>query len=241
MLHYTTLHLFLLNRTWRKQPWTWWRWQERGIMQETAFSWIARTQVKHPHDLCVCVCVSGKLYVICLVLCLISPSSLLVLPFLTLPRITYLLCRMGDRYVSRGTRSNRYSTHIHTIFLTFFLPSFLSFSLPSFLPSIISFFLSSIPSFFLSVSYSSIYLFHSLILTLILPFIIFTFSISHLDFCTLRPSHFSARTHETFIGPPLDDEDGASRVLDPIFSHINSGGTEKHHGNFYKDYFKASW
>ena len=190
---------------------------------------------------CVCVCVSGKLYVICLVLCLISPSSLLVLPFLTLPRITYLLCRMGDRYVSRGTRSNRYSTHIHTIFLTFFLPSFLSFSLPSFLPSIISFFLSSIPSFFLSVSYSSIYLFHSLILTLILPFIIFTFSISHLDFCTLRPSHFSARTHETFIGPPLDDEDGASRVLDPIFSHINSGGTEKHHGNFYKDYFKASW
>jgi hypothetical protein len=29
------------------------------------------------------------------------------------------------------------------------------------------------------------------------------------------------RTHETFVGPPLDDEDGASRVLDPIFTHTN--------------------
>ena len=51
----------------------------------------------------------------------------------------------------------------------------------------------------------------------------------------------TAKTHETFIGPPLDDEDGASRVLDPIFNHINTGGVERPFGNFYKDYFKASW
>ncbi|CAL1157150.1 unnamed protein product [Cladocopium goreaui] len=29
-----------------------------------------------------------------------------------------------------------------------------------------------------------------------------------------------AATHETWIGPPLDEEDGAARVLDPLFSHL---------------------
>ena len=57
----------------------------------------------------------------------------------------------------------------------------------------------------------------------------------------ISPSHHTAKTHETFIGPPLDEEDGASRVLDPVFSHILSGGKDRAHGNFYKDYFKASW
>jgi hypothetical protein len=50
-----------------------------------------------------------------------------------------------------------------------------------------------------------------------------------------------AATHETFVGPPLDEEDGAARVLDPLFSHVNNGGVERHCGNFYKDYLKASW
>jgi len=59
------------------------------------------------------------------------------------------------------------------------------------------------------------------------------------------------RTHETFVGPPLDDEDGASRVLDPIFTHTNDYNDYRkkdnrnvfkiNFGNFYKDYFKASW
>ena len=47
--------------------------------------------------------------------------------------------------------------------------------------------------------------------------------------------------HETFVNPPLDEEDGAARVLDPVFGHINSHGREKPVGNFFKDYMKASW
>ena len=91
----------------------------------------------------------------------------------------------------------------------------------------------------------------------------------------------TAAAHETFIGPPLDDEvrtchcrilkarrtgshftgvlllcagvvwcgvgwcgvgqDGAARVVDPIFVHVNSGGRDAPHGFFWKDYLKASW
>eukprot|EP01036_Dinobryon_divergens_P026302 gene26302-34929_t len=51
----------------------------------------------------------------------------------------------------------------------------------------------------------------------------------------------SSLAHETFIGPPLDDEDGAARVLDPVFSYANSQGDIKMFGHFYKDYMKASW
>ncbi|CAE7634551.1 unnamed protein product [Symbiodinium pilosum] len=29
-----------------------------------------------------------------------------------------------------------------------------------------------------------------------------------------------AASHETWVGPPLDEEDGAARVLDPVFSHL---------------------
>ena len=65
--------------------------------------------------------------------------------------------------------------------------------------------------------------------------------IPHIPSQPLLSHHHSAKTHETFIGPPLDEEDGASRVLDPVFSHILSGGKDRAHGNFYKDYFKASW
>lgn len=51
----------------------------------------------------------------------------------------------------------------------------------------------------------------------------------------------SSRMHETFVNPPLDEIDGAARVLDPIFIHINSGGKEKVYGQFLKDYCRASW
>ena len=51
----------------------------------------------------------------------------------------------------------------------------------------------------------------------------------------------ASKAHETFVGPPLDDEDGAARVLDPIFLYVNSNGAVKLFGHFYKDYMKASW
>lgn len=50
-----------------------------------------------------------------------------------------------------------------------------------------------------------------------------------------------SRIHETFVGPPLDDLDGAARVLDPIFSHVLSGGRDTSNGHFWKDYMKANW
>jgi len=36
-------------------------------------------------------------------------------------------------------------------------------------------------------------------------------------------------------------QDGAARVVDPIFVHVNSGGRDAPHGFFWKDYLKASW
>ena len=45
--------------------------------------------------------------------------------------------------------------------------------------------------------------------------------------------------HKTHVGPPLDEEDGAARVLDPVFSHMNQGTT--HHGIFFKDYRSSPW
>ena len=51
-----------------------------------------------------------------------------------------------------------------------------------------------------------------------------------------------ARRHETHVGPPLDEEDGAARVLDPIFRHLNSPNQEwRQHGFFWKDYEVSSW
>merc|ERR1712050_792316 len=41
-------------------------------------------------------------------------------------------------------------------------------------------------------------------------------------------------THKTHVGPPLDEDDGASRVLDPIFLHVRSGWKEC--GLFWKHY-----
>ncbi len=51
----------------------------------------------------------------------------------------------------------------------------------------------------------------------------------------------SSRVHESFIGPPLDEVDGASRVLDPVFSCVASGGRVRMVGLFLKDYMSASW
>ena len=53
----------------------------------------------------------------------------------------------------------------------------------------------------------------------------------------------TSKAHEIWVGPPLDDEDGAARVLDPVFDHINTynNNTKVQFGNFYKDYCKASW
>lgn len=48
-----------------------------------------------------------------------------------------------------------------------------------------------------------------------------------------------AKTHRTHVGPPLDEEDGAARVLDPIFTHLADGSTT--HGVFYKDYKQSPW
>lgn len=48
-----------------------------------------------------------------------------------------------------------------------------------------------------------------------------------------------AALHETHVGPPLDEEDGAARVLDPVFMHVLSGFKE--HGLFWKHYRVASW
>ena len=52
----------------------------------------------------------------------------------------------------------------------------------------------------------------------------------------------TARNHATHVGPPLDEIDGASRVLDPVFRHLNSpGGSWRQHGFFWKDFEPTSW
>jgi hypothetical protein len=48
-----------------------------------------------------------------------------------------------------------------------------------------------------------------------------------------------SKTHRTHVGPPLDEEDGAARVLDPIFTHLANGSTT--HGVFFKDYKQSPW
>ena len=49
-----------------------------------------------------------------------------------------------------------------------------------------------------------------------------------------------AATHKTHVGPPLDEEDGAARVLDPIFSHLLDQEW-KLNGKFFKDYHVSPW
>ena len=48
------------------------------------------------------------------------------------------------------------------------------------------------------------------------------------------------QTHATHIGPPLDEEDGAARVLDPVFSHLIDE-TWLLRGQFFRNYFIGGW
>jgi NAD(P)-dependent dehydrogenase (short-subunit alcohol dehydrogenase family) len=54
------------------------------------------------------------------------------------------------------------------------------------------------------------------------------------------PAHISARKEQEHdFQPPLDIVDGAARVLDPIFTGLQTG---KHSwGNFLKDYVPTEW
>ena len=49
-----------------------------------------------------------------------------------------------------------------------------------------------------------------------------------------------AATHKTHVATPLDEADGAARVLDPIFMHM-ADKTWLIRGKFFKNYFVAGW
>ena len=49
-----------------------------------------------------------------------------------------------------------------------------------------------------------------------------------------------AQTHATFIAAPLDEEDGAARVLDPVFMHIADPAWLVR-GQFLRNYYVAGW
>ena len=49
-----------------------------------------------------------------------------------------------------------------------------------------------------------------------------------------------ASTHQTHINTPLDEVDGAARVLDPIFAHLNDN-SKVPKGRFFKDYHVSFW
>ena len=50
-----------------------------------------------------------------------------------------------------------------------------------------------------------------------------------------------ASTHETWVATPLDEVDGAARVLDPIFSHEKDTAGWLVRGRFFRNYFVANW
>jgi len=49
-----------------------------------------------------------------------------------------------------------------------------------------------------------------------------------------------AASHETWVGPPLDEQDGAARVLDPVFSHLLDSSWLLR-GKFFKNYYVCGW
>ena len=49
-----------------------------------------------------------------------------------------------------------------------------------------------------------------------------------------------AATHETRVAPPLDEVDGAARVLDPVFMHL-ADHQWRVRGKLWKDYHVANW
>ena len=50
-----------------------------------------------------------------------------------------------------------------------------------------------------------------------------------------------AARHATHVGPPLDEVDGAARVLDPVFSHLKQPRTFRVRGYCFRNYFVAGW
>ena len=46
--------------------------------------------------------------------------------------------------------------------------------------------------------------------------------------------------YATLLAPPLDEEDGAARVLDPVFSHLLDGAWLTR-GKLWKDYRVTPW
>ena len=50
-----------------------------------------------------------------------------------------------------------------------------------------------------------------------------------------------AQTHQTFVAAPLDEEDGAARVLDPLFSHLADPQGWRVRGQFFRNYYVAGW
>jgi len=49
-----------------------------------------------------------------------------------------------------------------------------------------------------------------------------------------------AASHATWVGPPLDEDDGAARVLDPVFSHLLDPAWLVR-GKFFKNYYVCGW
>jgi NAD(P)-dependent dehydrogenase (short-subunit alcohol dehydrogenase family) len=54
-----------------------------------------------------------------------------------------------------------------------------------------------------------------------------------------NPSELTARKQELGLEPPIDEEDGAARILDPVFTAYRSGRAS--FGMFYKDYLPSKW
>jgi NAD(P)-dependent dehydrogenase (short-subunit alcohol dehydrogenase family) len=52
-----------------------------------------------------------------------------------------------------------------------------------------------------------------------------------------RASQIANKQHSQ---PPLDEIDGAARILDPIFTGVNNDGP-KLYGKFLKDYGESEW
>ena len=48
-------------------------------------------------------------------------------------------------------------------------------------------------------------------------------------------------THETWVATPLDEIDGAARVLDPIFCHVKEPKSWRVRGRFFRNYYVAGW